>query len=411
MNKTWTYREAVTWLETRNPMPLLRPGIEKTRAALREAGLLERVEPQKVIHVAGTNGKGTTAKTLEQLLLSAGQSVGLYTSPHLVETTERLRINGQDLSQDEFAQLTNRYHDLIEKHDLSHFEALTLFAADLFFKSHQPTWAIFEIGLGGTWDATNVIPHHTSVITPLGMDHMHILGNTLEEIASNKFGIIQKGNLVFRAGFDESIEPLFSQVMGHQGAHDHRVEPARFEIEKGSPLPRYILKTPWGDTALSLPGSRAANNMLLALNVFAGLGFDPKQHLATLSKILWPARMTPLKGLAPCPVYLSGDHNVQGIKSVIEILKDCDYENLYVILGVSKNRILKDFITPLEELRQCEVILTKPQFQGVEPETSTHPFFASPLAALEWTKSKAQPRDLIVITGSLYLCGDFLKQL
>ncbi len=404
------YREWVQWLETRNPMPELKPGIEKTRNALTEAGLMDLVDPKKVIIIAGTNGKGTTAKTLEQLLLSTGSSVGLYTSPHLVDTTERIRIQGKDLTQNAFCSLCEHYRPLIEKWNLTHFESLTLFAADYFFKQKKVDWSIFEVGLGGTWDATNVIPHHWSAITALGFDHMHILGKTLPEIAMNKFGIIAKNNVVIHNDYDPEIEAILAEQLKKNRATSIRVSKARHRLEPGSPLPQYILESPWGDTAISLPGVRATQNMLQALTIFEVLGFNPQKYLKTLSTIQWPARMTPLKYTSPCPVYLSGDHNTQGIESLVEILKHAQYKKLHLILGVSKNRAPLEFLPILAQLQNTEVTFTKPTFQGVTPQLPPGmTFFEKPHEALQHVSQKAQAQDLIVITGSLYLCGDYLK--
>jgi len=405
------YKDWISWLETRNPMPVLRPGIEKTRAALIESGLMDLIRPEKVILIAGTNGKGTTAKTLEQLLLASGATVGLYTSPHLVDTTERIRIAGRDISQNALASLCDHYRPLIEKFDLTHFEALTVFAADYFFKQKKVEWSIFEVGLGGTWDATNVIPHAHSIITSLGYDHMNILGKTLEEIALNKFGIIQRGNTVYHGAFEGEVAKLFQQRVQETRARDVLVTEPIFEIKPSDPISHYILKTKWGTAPLSLPGARAAQNMFLALHVFENLGFDPAKYLNVLGEIQWPARMTPLKTAhAPCPVYLSGDHNLQGIESLVEILRHSTFEKLHLVLGVSKNRTPLEFLPSFAPLKNFEVTLTKPSFQGVTPVVPPGlAFFEDPRQALDHAIQKAKTRDLIVITGSLYLCGDYLK--
>lgn len=405
-----TYKDWVTWLETRNPMPLIRPGLEKTRSALVDAGILDLIDSKKVVLIAGTNGKGTTAKTLEQLLLAAGQNVGLYTSPHLTETTERIRIGGKEISQNAFASLCSHYRPIIEKWDLTHFEALTLFAADYFFKQKKVDWSIFEVGLGGTWDATNVIPHDYSIVTALGFDHMHILGKTLEEIAINKFGIIQKNNTVFHSAFPPDIQPVLQNRLKDTRSTEIEIPAAQYEIKKASPVSEYILKTDWGSAKLALPGARAAQNMLLALTVFKELGFDPRKYLNVLSQIQWPARMTQLNAPSPCPIYLSGDHNLQGIESLVEILQHSSFEKLFIILGVSKNRTPMEFLPAFARLKNVEITLTKPAFQGVTPMVPPGmQFYENPIEALSAMTKKAQSKDLIVITGSLYLCGDYLK--
>ena len=405
-----TYSEWVHWLESRNVMPQVRPGLEHTECALTEAGLLDRVQPQKVIHVAGTNGKGTTAKTLEQLLLSQNKKVGLYTSPHLVDTTERICINGAPISHAQFVSLCEKYFPLIEKWNLSHFESLTLFSAALFFDLDPVDYAIYEIGLGGTWDATNAIPHGTSIIVTLGFDHQHILGNTLREIADNKFGIIQKQNKVFHVPYDaETTAQLEQKIIATQSARNCVATPV-VEIKKTAGLPLYEIEYQKTLYPLALPGLRAAQNMWLAVNVFAALGFSKIEGLKKLSQIVWPARMTTLPVPTRCPVYLSGDHNLQGLESLKEILQNTNYNRLKIVFGLSKNRVHEDFIKSLESIPNMDLILTKPKFNGIEPQTAKHPYFDKAVDALNFALSRAQSEDLIVVTGSLYLCGDILKQ-
>ena len=405
-----TYSEWVHWLESRNIMPQVRPGLEHTEDALKEAGLLERVQPQKVIHIAGTNGKGTTAKTLEQLLLSQNKKVGLYTSPHLVDTTERICVNGAPISHAQFVSLCEEYSPLIEKWNLSHFESLTLFSAALFFALDPVDYAIYEIGLGGTWDATNAIPHATSIIVTLGFDHQHILGNTLREIADNKFGIIQKQNQVFHVPYDEDITKQLEQKIKATGSTSTCVLSPEVEIQKTARLPIYHIQYQNNLYPLALPGLRAAQNMWLAVNVFSALGFSKIEGLKKLSQIAWPARMTELPIPTRCPVYLSGDHNLQGLESLKEILQNTNYDRLKIIFGLSKNRMHQDFIASFECIPNMDLILTKPKFNGIEPQNTNHPYFEKPVEALNFALSSAQPGDVIVVTGSLYLCGDILKQ-
>ncbi len=405
-----TYSEWVHWLESRNIMPQVRPGLEHTKNALKEAGLLERVQPQKVIHIAGTNGKGTTAKTLEQLLLSQNKKVGLYTSPHLIDTTERICVNGAPISHAQFVSLCESYYFLIEKWNLSHFESLTLFSAAVFFALEPLDYAIYEIGLGGTWDATNAIPHATSIIVTLGFDHQHILGNTLREIADNKFGIIQKQNQVFHVPYgDDTTAQLEQKIIVTNSSRTCVLSPD-VEIQKTAGLPLYKIQYQNNLYPLALPGLRAAQNMWLAVNVFSFLGFSKIQGLKKLSQISWPARMTALPVPTRCPVYLSGDHNLQGLESLKEILQNTIYKRLKIVFGLSKNRMHQDFLTSLELIPNMDLILTKPKFNGIEPQNTKHPYFEKPVDALNFALNSSGPEDAIVVTGSLYLCGDILKQ-
>jgi dihydrofolate synthase/folylpolyglutamate synthase len=407
MNRS--YKDWIRFLENRSVMPLVKPGLENTRLALLEAGLLQDLDPEKIIHISGTNGKGTTAKTLEQLLLAQNKSVGLYTSPHLLDTCERLRVNNANISELEFIALCEKYIGLIEKWNLSHFEALTVFAVGFFFKQKAVDYAIFEIGLGGTWDATNAIPHQTSVIASIGYDHMNILGTNIEGIAENKFGIIQKNNKVLHFPYAENIQKFLAAKIKTESATAIPTGTAEYFVTETDSLPQYFLNTPWGKAKLSLLGARAAQNMWLALKTFAALGFDPRKGLKVLESIQWPARMTPWKGEFPVPVYLSGDHNIQGLESLIEILKHSHYRKLHFILGLSKNRSHKEFMEKLEQVPRSQITLTRPEFNGVDPENNTQPFYPHIKDALESLRTQVQSGDLVIVTGSLYLCGDLMR--
>ena len=180
-------------------MPKSMPGLDKIKRALVKTDWYTKVDPKKIVIVAGTNGKGTTSAALESLLLHAGQRVGFYSSPHLVSTTERIRLNGRDISEAEFLNVFHRCETLIKECELSHFEALTLMAGEYFFGAMNTApldFSILEVGLGGTYDATNAFPHKYVVITKLGLDHVSILGSTIQDIAVNKFGVVSNKSIV-----------------------------------------------------------------------------------------------------------------------------------------------------------------------------------------------------------------------
>lgn len=389
-------------------MPQIAPGLERTVAALKQAGLFDKNSSEHTIHVAGTNGKGTTAKALEHFLKAAGETVGLYTSPHLVTTRERIVANGEMISEEEFCFLCEKHLPTIETFNLTHFECLTLFALDYFLNIKKTKWMIFEIGLGGLWDATNAITHSTSIITTIGYDHMHILGNTLQEIATNKFGIIQKDNLVIHQKYPEEIDDLLTATVKKQQARSVQVTPLPFKVTPQL-IPQYSLLYHQQEIPLSLPGARAVENISTAITAITQLGLNISLEQA-LHSLSWPARMTRLEyKQSLCPIYLSGDHNLQGIDSLCEILNYSNYKRLRIILGLSKNRAHDPFVEKLSTLRACEIYFTQPQFQGVAPDKSKYsPYFDSPWSALKKALEGFSEDDLIVVTGSLYLCGEVM---
>lgn len=410
IHTTLNYNQWVLWLENRHPFPQVVPGLERVRQALEHTQLLKLHSAKYTIHIAGTNGKGTTAKALEHLLLSSRESVGLYTSPHLVSTCERLRVNGQMISENEFVTLCEKHKTTIELFHLTHFESLTLFALDYFLNIKKIKWMIFEIGLGGTWDATNAIPHDTSIVTALGFDHMHILGNTLVEIAKNKFGIISNGNTVIHQTYPTDVHNELITTLKRQHAIGHCVQYYPYTVTQDI-VPQYSILVDDESIPLSLPGKRSIENISTAIAAFLKLGFE-KKTLSSLAHLDWPARMTKLPvPNAICPVYISGDHNEQGIDSLCEILNHSTYKNIKVILGLSKNRSHEPFVQKLKKLRNSELIFTQPQFQGVTPNSDVYsPYFIDAKDALSCAMSSATKDDLIVVTGSLYLCGDLMRR-
>lgn len=390
------YNQVIQYLESLTIMPKTMPGLEKIRAAVTSKDWYSKLDPQKIITIAGTNGKGTTAAALEALLLSAGKKVGLYTSPHLVSTTERIRLNGADITEESFVKLFLANKAAIEKDELSHFESLTLMAADYFFTQNLD-YVIFEVGLGGIYDATNIFPNHYAVITKIGLDHENILGNNLIDIARNKFGIIKQNSVVIHHQLQPQLDGLIAEIRGKTNSMWISGE------RKGK-----IFET-------NLIGPRAQENISTAVTVFEQLGFNFEQHKVALSKINWPGRMQQVSwaGLA-CPLYLSGDHNPQGVESLIEILKTYSYNHLHLIVGIGVDKSGDEMLKQLLKLPRTKLYLTETPFKGRKIEDYSS--FAKDAAVMSdkhvkniLDKIKPQPNDMVVVTGSLYLVGDVLK--
>jgi len=414
-----TFEQIVSHLESLSIMPKEMPGIEKIKNALARTAWFSKIDPKKVIVVAGTNGKGSTCAILEALLVSADKKVGFYSSPHLIDTTERIRVNKNQISKNEFVKLYQDNETLITKFELTHFEALTLMAADYFFNRQNLDYALFEVGLGGTFDATNAIPHATSVVTALGLDHTNILGNTIQEIAKNKFGIIQKSNLVIHHQLPTEVLDLKKQIEKETNSKWFQAETVKLEIQKSSLEPVYILETKWGNATINLPGDRAAQNAATALTVLAHLGFNPKEHLHALNEVRWNGRMQKVTWPnMQAAFYLSGDHNVQGVQSLLKILNDFTYENLHLVVGIGKDKDLSAMLNHFLQLPNISLYLTETPFKGLPVDEYPERFQAKailkdkdPTKILDAIAKKTKPTDLVIVTGSLYLVGEVLKVL
>ncbi len=420
-----TFQQVVDKLESLSIMPKEMPGIEKIKQALASTNWFSKIDPEKVIVVAGTNGKGSTCAILESLLIAARKNVGFYSSPHLIDTTERIRTNGKQISKGKFIQLYQQNEALIEKFQLTHFEALTLMAADFFFSTvwdNRLDFAIFEVGLGGTFDATNAIPHKTSVITALSLDHTQILGTDLKSIAKNKFGIIQKNNLVIHHPLSVELHDLKNETQQKTQSTWFEATPVSLAKESDINLveiPKYFLKSKWGISELNLIGNRAAENASTALTVFEKLGFQPEKYLSALNKVNWQGRMQKVKwpGIAAA-VFLSGDHNPQGVRSLLEILKDFNWEKIHLIVGIGKDKDALEMLELFSELKNIQLYLTQTPFKGLAVDQYPVHFKSKAVASdnnveilLNSIALKVNEKDLVLVTGSLYLVGEVLKKI
>lgn len=456
------YNKVVSYLESLQIMPKTMPGLEKIKKALLLTSWYQNIDANKVIVVAGTNGKGTTCAALESLLLEAKQQVGFYCSPHLVSTTERIRLNGLPIPQEDFVTLFKECEELIEKCQLSHFEALTLMAGHYFFSPaasmkqirgcSQLDFIILEVGLGGTYDATNAFPHKYSVITKLGLDHMNILGHNIVEIAKNKFGIVSAGNtVVYHAlppevfALKESIEKQTHSKWIESEKCEFIVE-TRFEdsdgvVNRTQQAPKYFLEYNKVRFEINMIGRRAAENIMTALTIFRALDFSLRfssdrfdvrsdtNFYAALNKIRWPGRMQKVNwpnltgffgssssSFSQCPLYISGDHNEQGIQSLIEILNDFKWKTLHLVVGIGVDKDANAMLKKLGQLKNMKLYLTETPFKGLK--INEYPDLYKKTATemnpdvtqlLKHIFQQADTEDLVLVTGSLYLVGQVLN--
>ncbi len=417
------FAKVVATIDGRGIMPKTPPSLDRTRQSLGRLNLRYPPDLRKVILVAGTNGKGTTSKTLATLLnatKSEGQKgrVGFYCSPHLVSPVERIQIDNAPISEELFCDLFYEIDDLTRDLKLTHFETLTAMMARLFFYRQPVEFAILEVGLGGLFDSTNAIPHQTCVITRLGLDHQDILGASLAEIALQKFGIIQPGARVYHHPWTPELLPTVQKF--RESKDSERVEwseapPFEWQVEGSGEEPKYFLHSQWGRAQLALLGERAAENTNLALHVFEGLGFDAAKSLPFLKDVEWPGRMQRKnQPQLAAPLYLSGDHNLQGVQSLREILANFKYTRLYLLFGVGEKKDAEGMIQELQLLRDTEFIGVSSFFRARSPSElqallpSGSQVFGEAREALAYVVERSKPTDLVVVTGSLYLVGEVL---
>lgn len=363
------------------------------------------------IHIAGTNGKGSTTNDIRSILQAAGYKVGSFTSPFMITHLDRIRINNQDIREEAFLGITNRYYDSWMEWDLSMFE-IDMCIAVFYYLEEQVDFCVFETGLGGRKDATNILQPLVSVITNIGMDHMEFLGDTLEKIAKEKAGIVKEGIDLITAEDKECCLQVFQKHTA--SVHAQCIKAGEIsniqETADGLSFDYGNLK----DVALYGKARYQCRNAALAIEVCLYLqrqGYirlTEAQLRTGLHQAVWIGRFETISK-EPL-IILDGAHNADGIHALCETLKQM--ENVQVLFSVLKD---KNFEAMLQELETvCGEILVVPFYNEraldvrlLEGRKHIH-LMESYERAIPHALQKVKP---LVITGSLYFISDVRKYL
>ena len=275
-------------------------GLDGERALMRALGWPER--RFRSIHVAGTNGKGSVCARIERVLREAGVRTGLFTSPHLVDFRERIRVNGRWADEARLAERLEHIQSLPEGRDRTFFEVCTALAFDD-FAARGVEWAVIEVGLGGRLDCTNVITPEVCAITSIGLDHTEILGDTMEKIAAEKAGVVKPGVPVV---LSPGLDPVAREVIEAIAA------------ERGAPVVRAQAPSAPGETRF--PGAHQRANLATALAVLdvlegRGLAIPPAARERGLDRARWPGRFEACPGEPR--LWWDGAHNLDGVRALI----------------------------------------------------------------------------------------------
>jgi dihydrofolate synthase/folylpolyglutamate synthase len=424
-----TYKETLDFLYNNLPM-FQRVGASALRLDLSNTLALCSVleNPQlkfKSIHVAGTNGKGSTSHMLASVFQSAGYKTGLYTSPHLKSFTERIRISGREISKEDVIDFVNRIRPSIDKLKPSFFEITVAMAFD-YFANEKVDIAVIEVGLGGRLDSTNVILPELSVITNIGWDHMDILGDTLEKIAGEKAGIIKRGVPVVVSETQRDIERVFRTKASEEnspiyfaddrfGVSMHMVNgAAAFDVFEKE---RVLLE----NLALPLQGLYQEKNIagvIQAIQVLRTEGWmiSDDQLRSGLENVV---AQTGLKGRwqvlnkIPLTVCDTG-HNIDGIREVLRQIQTQSFRKLFFVFGMVKG---KDISSVLELLPKeayyffCEARIPRAlNASALFEEAGKHGLKGEIVPdvnhAIGKARSQASDEDMIFIGGSTYVVAE-----
>jgi dihydrofolate synthase / folylpolyglutamate synthase len=428
-----TYQQTLDYLFARLPM------FQRVGAAAYKADLVNTIKiaeilgkPQlklKCIHIAGTNGKGSSSHMLAAIMQQCGYKTGLYTSPHLTDFRERIKINGKMIPKNHVIDFVKKYKEPFEEIQPSFFEWTVGLALD-YFAQEEVDVAIIEVGLGGRLDSTNIITPHVSLITNISLDHMNLLGDTVEKISKEKAGIIKPRIPVVISQYQSETAPIFNAIAKEQKAQieygDKNFKILKHTLSKGlmqvEVLNKKEEKTLHYD--LDLTGIYQLKNLLGVLNVLdfieqAGFLVEPDHVKAALRNV---CGITGLKGrwqkIGEKPLMICDTgHNEDGIKQIIDNLKDVDYTHLHFVFGAVND---KDISTILELLpKDATYYFVKANIPRALDENElmqlAHKFklkgiaYKSVEAGLKAAKKAAKKTDLIFIGGSTFVVGDVLE--
>jgi dihydrofolate synthase/folylpolyglutamate synthase len=408
-----TYIEACDWLFNQFPSyqkygkSAFKPGLETMKSLVED--FWEELLSIPVIHIAGTNGKGSTSSMLASVLAYSGYQVGLFTSPHFLSFTERIQINGEYLPEDYVAKLIKENKDTLESKNASFFE-ISLWMALKYFKEKKVDCIVLETGLGGRLDATNIFPKTAlGIITNIGLDHTDILGNTLPEIAAEKGGIIKPNSTALIGEYQKEIEHVFRDLSDKNKA-------------KLLYADQFDAKNPY---LVGLPGNFQEKNAQTVFVASTLLQKEfPKISHQSIEKgisqsqqmFFLPARWQKLDTL-PVSVFDMG-HNQNGVMEAISELKKEKYRNLHIVFSCAKNKGVEEllallpkkaeyYLSQMENLRGEDISTLE---QTAKANILSFQTYDSPYQAYKSALEKANVLDLVLVIGSSFLVSEIFEK-
>jgi dihydrofolate synthase/folylpolyglutamate synthase len=358
----------------------------------------------KAIHVAGTNGKGTTSHLLAAVLHESGYKVGLYTSPHLKSFTERIKVDRNVIPEDAVVSFVEKYDAVLKDLKPSFFEMSVVMAFD-YFRSQKIDIAVVEVGLGGRFDSTNVLKPILSVITNISLDHQEFLGDTIEDIAKEKAGIIKLGVPVVIGEYHKSSLPVFQKVAREQGAQ--LIE--AFQVELPIELINEI------DANYILINKRTAYAVIVMLELL-GYKISKEKLVSTFDcfMVLWELKgRWQLLGTKP-DIYCDTGHNEAGVKLLVSRLKMYSEKKIHVVWGMAADKDVSEILELLPQDAQyyfCQANIPRAmdadKLHKIGQQVGLVGVVEKSVnSAIELVKKSASKDDLIIIGGSTFVVAE-----
>jgi dihydrofolate synthase / folylpolyglutamate synthase len=419
------YAEAFRDLDARQPESMPEPGLERIRAV---AELLDHPElTYPSIHVTGTNGKTTTARMITALGCASGLATGTYVSPHIGDLTERLSLCGEPISQEEFAETYEHLLPFLERVDgpflrVTYFETLTALAY-LWFADKPVDLGVFEVGIGGTWDATNLIRGDVAVLCPVGLDHVKHLGSTVEEVATEKAGIIKEGRVaVVREQRPEAMA-VIERRCKEVGA-ELVVEGQGFDLRErtqgvgGQALSIRGRHAIYDEIFLPIVGEQLSRNAAVAVAAvesLVGRALDAEVVRAAFASVTSPGRME-VVSRRPV-VLLDGAHNPDAAAALAATVAEAfTWERLHLVIGMFEDKDVEAVVRLVAPLADAAYACPNSSTRSASPsrvETALRAAGVQDVRTFEGVEhavaaavAASDPDDLVLVTGSFYTVAD-----
>ena len=402
--------EVEKWLHSRIGLNF-RSGLGRMQKAVDLLGNPEQTYP--IIHVTGTNGKGSTIAFMRELFVAHGKTVGTFTSPHIVSIHDRICINGEPISDDDFISLAEQVKTmeqrLLETHDqLSFFELLTLIAL-LYFKEQEVDLVLLEVGIGGLLDTTNVVTGEIAIITSIGLDHQETLGDSLVAIAEQKAGIFKPGKSAVIANLTSEAQLVCQKTATDLGVTLYQAD-QDFSFRNGnfsSSLAEF------NHLILGLEGAYQEENAALALQAFLLFMAQRDEKVnqeavrAALQATTWAGRLEAITE----HIYLDGAHNLPALERLVEFIQEKIQQGYQpqILFGALKRKDYSGMLTYLtEHLPDTALYVTSFDYQGSleEQDFGDYTSIASYRDFINNFESSAGEKDLLFVTGSLYFISE-----
>jgi len=441
MNNEQLYLDTLDWIHGLSRFGM-KPGLERMEAMLEKLGNPHR--QVNYVHIAGTNGKGSTAAILASIYTAAGYKTGLYTSPYLLSFTNRMAINGCDIDPGDLVELVGRVRPVVEEVTAddrygqpTEFEVVTILALT-YFARQKVDLVVLEVGLGGRLDATNVVTPLLSIITNVDLEHTEVLGHTVEEVAFEKAGIIKKGTPILTASEDQKVlrvikekalsldAPLYSLFSPQENSNCKINRPVFEDLiinDQGQSFAYNGLNRSYKNLITPLRGRYQIYNAVTALAAAElledkGLMVEEEAVRRGLAEMIWPGRLELLKNSPK--LVIDGAHNPAAIKHLAEAIPEYfSFKHLILVFGIMADKdalAMMSAILPLVDrviFTRASIpraanpsLLLKMALVQLQFNSEKALVIEDVGAALEEALHKAGPEDLVLVTGSFYTVSD-----